>query len=167
MCREERVVLKDHPDPALAGGQVLDRTAIDADRARGEALEPRQHHQDRGLARPGRPQQGDELTLADREIEVFDDQGAAVIALADPLELDARVAVGAPGGGVLVVVVIRHRDHDGRLPRDIGEEVERQRPPIPGASTREPGPKARSAAFEAAPITCCTKGSAMPVRAAG
>ena len=89
--REEGVVLEYHADVPLPGRQVVHRPAVDAYGSGGGRLEAGEHHQARGLAGPGRPQQSQELPLGDREVQVPDHQRTAVIALADVLEFDVGV----------------------------------------------------------------------------
>jgi hypothetical protein len=71
--REESVVLEHHADTALVGRHVVDRRLVEIDLAMGRRLEAGQHHEARGLARPGRPQHGEKLAAFDVEVEVFDD----------------------------------------------------------------------------------------------
>ena len=84
--REERVVLEHHADAALVGRHRVDRPAGEGDLAVGRGLEAREHHQAGGLARPGGAEHRQELALADMEVEVFDHEGLAVIALLHVLE---------------------------------------------------------------------------------
>ncbi|MNR19172.1 hypothetical protein D3C85_1359460 [compost metagenome] len=71
---------------------VVDRTAGQLDLACGRRFEPCEHHQAGGLARTGRAEQGEELTLADIQVEVFDDQRFAVVALLHTTEADQHFA---------------------------------------------------------------------------
>jgi hypothetical protein len=79
--REQRIILKHHADIALVRRDMVDRLAVEEDAAMGRHFEPGQHHQGGGLARAGGAKQRQELAGADLEIEVFDDQGFAVIGL--------------------------------------------------------------------------------------
>ncbi len=94
--REQRVVLEHHADAPPPGRHLAHGPAVDADRARGRLLEAGEHHQARGLARPGGAEQGEELALPDGQVEVADDLGPPVEALGDPLELDVGGTVGRP-----------------------------------------------------------------------
>ena len=81
------------PMPRLCGGMLLIGRPAEADLAVGRGLEAGEHHQAGGLARAGRPEHGEELALADVEVEVFDHQGLAVVALLHVLEShEGRVA---------------------------------------------------------------------------
>ena len=73
--REQRIVLKDHADAALVGRHQVDVGAIQLDLPMGRGFEPRQHHQRRRLARARRPQHGQELSLADGQVQVLHDGG--------------------------------------------------------------------------------------------
>ena len=79
--REEGIVLEHHADVALMGRHSVDGAAIQQDAAMGRHLEPGQHEQRRRLARTRRPEKGQELAAGNVEIEAFDDQRLAVIAL--------------------------------------------------------------------------------------
>jgi len=71
--REQRVALEHHPDVAPVRRHILDRPAGQADLAPGRHLEAGQHHQGRGLAGAGRTEQGQELALPNRQVQVVDD----------------------------------------------------------------------------------------------
>ncbi|MNW03302.1 hypothetical protein D3C71_1992210 [compost metagenome] len=61
--------------------QLGQRATAEEDFPGGGGFETGQHHQAGGLARTGRPEQGQEFALADVQIEILDDQVLAVIAL--------------------------------------------------------------------------------------
>ena len=63
--REERVVLEDGVDRALEGRQRRDVLAIEADLAFGREVEAGDQAEQRGLAAARRPEQREELVLAD------------------------------------------------------------------------------------------------------
>jgi hypothetical protein len=65
---EKRVVLKDEPYPAPMWRNVINRLASHYDFAARDALEACEHHERRGLARPGGPKKSDELSAPYREI---------------------------------------------------------------------------------------------------
>ncbi|MNP01130.1 hypothetical protein D3C76_929340 [compost metagenome] len=90
--REQRVVLEHHADVALVRRHVVDRAPGQLDFTGGGGFEAGQHHQAGGLARAGRAKQGEELALADIQVEVFDDQRLAVVALLHTTEADQRFA---------------------------------------------------------------------------
>ena len=104
---EQRVVLEYHTDVALVRRQVVDRGAVHQDFARRGLFEPGEHHQAGGLARSGRAEQGQELTLVDAQVQILDDARPAVIALLD-------VAVFDVGHGGF------HRLPHNHLPRRTG-----------------------------------------------
>ena len=91
--RKQRVVLEHHADAALPGRNLLHGAPTDADGARRRRLEAGEHHQARGLAGSGRPQEGQELAPADPQIEVAHHPRPAVEALADSFELYVDIAV--------------------------------------------------------------------------
>ena len=70
--REQRVCLEDHADVPAVGRPVGDVRPVEDDAARRWVLEARDHAQGRGLATARRPQEGDELALLHREVEVRD-----------------------------------------------------------------------------------------------
>ena len=92
--REQGIVLEHHADAALVRGHLVDRPARQADLAMGRGLEPRQHHQAGGLARPRRAQHGQELSLADRKVQVLDHKSLAVIAFLHMFKGDEGIAAG-------------------------------------------------------------------------
>src|SRR4029453_17606307 len=69
---EQRVRLEDHPDVALVRWLVRDVGAVDDDRARGRALEARDHPERGRLAAAGRAEERDELASVGVEVEVLD-----------------------------------------------------------------------------------------------
>ena len=91
--RKERVVLEHHADAALVRRDVVDRPAVEADLAVGRGLEAGEHHQAGGLARARGAEHGQELALADAEVQVHHDERLAVVALLHVLEShEGRVA---------------------------------------------------------------------------
>jgi len=98
--REERVALEHDAEiaPVRRGAHHLDAAEAQAAGVRpGEAGED---HQQRGLARAGRAQQGQELAAGDVEVDAVERRGAAV-ALDEAADLD-RQRAAAPVGGHLV-----------------------------------------------------------------
>jgi hypothetical protein len=98
--REERVLLR---DVAGTGVDAFDGAAGDRDAARGGALLAEDHAQQRALAAAGLAEQDDELTGLDAERDVFEDDAARALLLADgigdgdALDLDGG-AVRRKGG---------------------------------------------------------------------
>ena len=88
---EERVVLEDGVDVAPVGRDPGDVLAFEQDAAAGRLLEPRDHPERRGLAAPGGPEQGEELTPPDGEVR-FVDRHVPAEALHYPIELNHGVA---------------------------------------------------------------------------
>ena len=80
--RVERVGLEHHGDAALGRMHPGDVGAVDEDRPRRHHFQPGDHAQHRRLAAAGRPEQGAELALADRQVDIAD-RGEVAIALAD------------------------------------------------------------------------------------
>jgi hypothetical protein len=71
-CREvgvEGVVLKHHGHVALPGRQVRDLPLTDADRSARDALEPREHPQDRRFAAPGSAHEDHQLAIGHLKVE--------------------------------------------------------------------------------------------------
>ncbi|MNG93382.1 hypothetical protein D3C79_523480 [compost metagenome] len=93
--REQGVVLEHHADVTLVRRHVVDRAPGQLDFTRGRGFETGQHHQAGGLARTRGAKQGEELALADVQVEVFDDQRFAVVALLHTTETDQRLADGS------------------------------------------------------------------------
>ena len=89
--REQRVVLKHHADVALVRRHVVDSAARELDLARSRGFKPRQHHQAGGFARPGRPEQGQELAFANVQVEVFHNQVFAIVAFLHATKADQNV----------------------------------------------------------------------------
>ncbi|MCY1183234.1 hypothetical protein D9M73_238400 [compost metagenome] len=90
--REQCVVLEHHADVAFVRRHVVDRASGQLDLAGSRGLEACQHHQAGGLAGAGRPEQREEFAFANIQIEVFDDQRFAVIALLHTAEADQHFA---------------------------------------------------------------------------
>jgi hypothetical protein len=90
--REQRVVLEHEVHVAPVGGHVADvLTAQQHASARGR-LEPRDQAQRGGLPAPGGPEQGEELALADRHVDLVHG-GHAAVALDELLQRDGRTFV--------------------------------------------------------------------------
>src|SRR5690554_3742527 len=81
--REERIVLKDHADAAAVWRHAVDAAPAQHDVATCCCFEAGQHHQAGGLAGSRGAQHRDEFALGDIEVQVFDDQGFAVIGFLD------------------------------------------------------------------------------------
>jgi hypothetical protein len=100
---EERALLEDHPDPALLGlhpdAWPGDDTAAHGDRPGVRVLEARDHPQQRGLARPARPEQRDDLPALHAQARAVDRRQLAERA-GQPLRLD--------GGAVLALDRLAH-----------------------------------------------------------
>ena len=94
--REQRVVLEDGVDVAVVGRRARDVLSAEQHRTARRQFEPGDHAQHGGLARPRRPEQREELALADLEVDVVDrDDLVGVVAvategLAEAHELDRR-----------------------------------------------------------------------------
>ena len=84
--REQRIVLEHHADPALVRWDVVDWPSVEKDLAVRRGLEPREHHQTGGFSRSRRAEHRKKLALWHAEVQVFDDEILAVIALLDTLE---------------------------------------------------------------------------------
>jgi len=89
--RKQRVVLEHHADVALVRRHVIEQLAVEADFAAGREFEARQHHQARGLARAGRPEQRQEFAAANVEIQRFDDERLAVVGLSHAAKTDDHI----------------------------------------------------------------------------
>ena len=76
--REQRIALEDHADVALLGRPPDNRLSAHEDLAACRLLEARHEHESRGLARAARPEQRDELSLADLERQAVDGDGTAI-----------------------------------------------------------------------------------------
>ena len=107
--RKQGVVLEDHADAPPPRRHLLHGAPGDADDARRRRLETGQHHQAGGLARTGRSEQGEELPLADLQVEIAHHQRPPVERLADAFELDVRASARG-----LDVLAHRGRTDDGR-----------------------------------------------------
>ena len=70
--RIQRVVLEDHGDVAVLGGQVGDVAVADPDVADVDFFESGEHAQGRGLAAAGGTDQDEELTVRDVDVEPVD-----------------------------------------------------------------------------------------------
>ena len=93
--RKQGIILENHADPALVRRHLVDRAAPQADLAVGGRLEAGKHHQAGGLAGPRRPEHRQELALGDGQVQLFDDQGFAIIALLHAVEFHERIGAGS------------------------------------------------------------------------
>ena len=69
--RVERIVLEDHRDVAILGGDVVDDLAVDDHLALAYLLQAGYHAQSRGLAAAGGTDEHDELLVSDVDVEVL------------------------------------------------------------------------------------------------
>ena len=88
--RVEGVILKDHRDVAVLGRDAVDDALANANRPRGDVLEPRDHPQRRALAAAGGADEHDEFAVADLKADVIDGLHVARVDLAHVLEDDFR-----------------------------------------------------------------------------
>ena len=86
--RVERVVLEDHRDIAVLGGDVVDDTLADQDRPVADLLESRHHPERRRLAAAGWADEHHELALCDRQRQRVDRPRPVRVDLRDLVELD-------------------------------------------------------------------------------
>ena len=91
--RKEGVVLKDHPNAPAMGRHIVDWFSVEIDLAMSGGFEPCQHHQASRLARTGRTQHGQELSLGDIQIEVLDHERFAVVTLLYLFEANQMLVV--------------------------------------------------------------------------
>ncbi len=101
---EQRVVLEGKPGLALAGGQVRDVLAVEQHLA-GSGIgkfQPGDDAQQRGLARAGRTEQGDEFAGFDLQAHVVQG-GEASKLLGDVADFDAHEAVVQLVGGAVAL----------------------------------------------------------------
>ena len=90
---EQRVVLEHGVDRALVGQKRAHVVAKDPQAAVGGEVEPGDHAQRRGLAAARRAEQGEELAVADGEVEAVDG-GHLAEALGDAVDLHGRYRFG-------------------------------------------------------------------------
>ena len=86
--RIQRVVLEHHGDVAFLRRHGVDHPVTDGDRAATDALETRDHPERGRLAATGRPDQDDELTVLDVEVEVGHGEGAVGVFLRHLIQHD-------------------------------------------------------------------------------
>jgi hypothetical protein len=84
----EGVVLEDHGDVAVFGGDGVDDAFADGDGAGGDVLQAGDHAEGGGLATARGADEDDELTVGDVEVDALDDAGAALVDLLDGVEGD-------------------------------------------------------------------------------
>ncbi|MNM42719.1 hypothetical protein D3C81_535640 [compost metagenome] len=89
--REQRVILEHHADVTLVRRHVVDGAPGQQDFTRSRCFETGEHHQAGGLAGAGRPEQGEEFAFANVQVEVFDDQVLAVVALLHSTKADQNI----------------------------------------------------------------------------
>ena len=82
----EGVVLEDHGDVAVLGGDIVDAAVADVEVALGDLLQPGDHAQRRRLAAARRPHQHQELVVNDLQIQVANDGGARCVGFGDVLK---------------------------------------------------------------------------------
>ena len=70
--RVQRITLKDHGQVALAGRQVRDVAAFQAQLTPVDVLQPGDQPQQRGLAAARRPDKDNELARLDGQVDAFD-----------------------------------------------------------------------------------------------
>src|SRR3712207_3891677 len=100
LVREEVEALEHHPDVAAQPGELLallrQLHPVDADLAGVDRLEPVDGAAERRLARPGRPDDDDDLTAVDGQVDVLED-----VQFAEPLvhagQADERLSVRSAG----------------------------------------------------------------------
>ena len=88
--RIEGVVLEDHGDVPLRGGDVVDDSSADLDRSVRDRFEAGGHSQCGCLAAAGRADEHNEFTVADRQIQLVDGTDAAREVFRYTTEIDAR-----------------------------------------------------------------------------
>src|SRR5690606_13346433 len=96
--RIEGIALKHHGDVSIVGRDVVHHASTDFDGSTGDVFQGRNHALGRRFPASGRPDQYDELTVLDAQIEVVDDLGPAFVDLVDVLQNDfchgRRIIVG-------------------------------------------------------------------------
>ena len=75
---KDGVVLEHHADVALGGVQVVDAGVVKIEIAAFNAVETRDHAQQRGLAAAAGAQQGKKFAAADAQRQIFDHGGVSV-----------------------------------------------------------------------------------------
>ena len=88
--RIERVVLEHHGDVAVLGLELVDHPVADRDLAAGDALEPRHHAQQGGLAAARGTDDDDELAVGDLHVDAVDDLDLVVVGLLHAAQVDLR-----------------------------------------------------------------------------
>src|SRR5271170_3099052 len=91
---EQRVMLKDETDLALADADGAGVLAMEQHLAGVRCLQPRDYSQQRGLARARQPQQRDQLAGFDMQVDIINRYEVAEL-LADVSELDTHAAIFA------------------------------------------------------------------------
>ena len=114
--REQSVVLEHHADVAPIGRRASDHRAADEDVARRRLLEAGDHHERRGLAGAGGPEEGDELAGLDVEAQIVD-RAIIVEGLDDMAQRDRRAGLPRRSGPNLVR---RHDLHPRCKPTLVG-----------------------------------------------
>ena len=88
--RVERVVLEDHGDVAVPGRHVVDHAVAEADRARRDPLQARDHPQRRRLAAARGPDQHDELPVVDVQVQTVQRDDAGRVDLGQSAQRNRR-----------------------------------------------------------------------------
>ena len=91
--RKQRIVLEHHADAALVRGHLVDRPPGQPDFPMSRGFEPRKHHQAGRLARTRWPEHRQELSLADGQVQIFDDKSLSIIAFLHVLKGNEGIAV--------------------------------------------------------------------------
>lgn len=88
---EDRVVLEDHGDVAVAGRVGGDVSAVDADAAGGGGFEAGDGAQEGGLAAAGGAEEGEELAVGDGELDAVEGAHPAGEDLGEAVKRDHRL----------------------------------------------------------------------------
>ena len=88
--RVQGVALEHHGDVPVPGLEVVDRAAVDPDRPPGHLLQAGDHPQRRRLAAARRPDQHQQLAVADLQLQGLHGHGPVRELLADAVQLNAR-----------------------------------------------------------------------------
>ena len=85
------MVLEDEPDPAAVRRNAREVDAVEEDATGDRALEPRDHAEQRALARSARPEDGDDLALADFEADAVERARSSIEPHRDLLDAEHQV----------------------------------------------------------------------------
>src|SRR5262249_14720528 len=86
----ERVVLEHHGDVAVLGLELIDHALANRHLPAGDALQPRHHPEQGGLAAARRTDDDDEFAIGDLHVDAMDDRDLVVVGLLDSTQLDLR-----------------------------------------------------------------------------